>query len=195
MEEKNPHVPTGYSDWDPDDFQVPVPPPGHETNDLSLLDAGLVAAGFGTILWRAHHLIHVATKNLGLRVAEQLLKGRVAGHNRVINISPDDCDRAHVHQGLKILPLTVSVQVGLGYAAKAFGLVGPGGGNLGGRLSNQFCKWATKETLCRRVEVRNPVVLVQHHHRIAHAFDHGIACHRSEIEHPKAEETPGPDQA
>src|SRR2546430_331705 len=80
-------------------------------NDLPTVGSGTVASGFRIILWATHYFIHVTADYLGLGVLEQLLKGRVAGHNIVVNVSTDDCDRAHVHQGLKILPLAVGFQV------------------------------------------------------------------------------------
>ena len=80
-------------------------------NNFPLLGPGSVVAGFGTILWRADRFIQVASDDFALAVPKQLLKGRIAGYNRVINIYPDDCNRAHVHQGLKILPLAVGFQV------------------------------------------------------------------------------------
>src|SRR6266478_5438217 len=96
---KNPDLPTFYYHRSTQDFHndksvILAPSPGKSMNDLPLLGAGLVAAGFGTMLWRAHQFIQVAPKNLNLRVAEQLLKGRVAGHNRVIKVRTDYGDGA-----------------------------------------------------------------------------------------------------
>ncbi len=87
------------------------PPPGSSMNDLSLLGEGTVGAGFRTIFWTANQFIQVAADDLSLSVPKQLLKSRVAGHNRVVNVSTGHSDRANVHQGLKVLPLAVGFQV------------------------------------------------------------------------------------
>src|SRR5205823_14907353 len=68
--------------------------------------------GFCTILRRAHQFIQITSQDLGLRVAEELFKGRVAGCNIAIEVSASHRDRANVHQGLKILLLIVDFQIG-----------------------------------------------------------------------------------
>ena len=89
-----------------DQALILAPPPGSRMNDLSLLGEGTVGAGFHTIFWTANQFIQVVPK--------QLLKSRVAGHNRVVNVSTGHSDRANVHQGLKVLPLAVGFQVQAG---------------------------------------------------------------------------------
>src|SRR5436853_332806 len=110
-------------------------------NDLPTVGSGTVASGFRIILWATHYFIQVAADYLGLGVPEQLLKGRVAGHNLVVNVSTDYCDWAHVHQGLKILPLAVGFQVQTGVFARtglgsvhSSGKLGVGRSQLGSPL-------------------------------------------------------------
>ena len=120
IEGKKPDLSTFHQYRSPQDFHIDqalifTHPPGRTMNELSLLRSGTVAVGFCTILRRAYQCIQIATQDLGLRVAEQLFKGRVAGGNIAIEVSASHCDRANVHQGLKILLLIVDflVQVGI----------------------------------------------------------------------------------
>src|SRR5947209_14141488 len=95
-------------------------------NDLPSVGSGTVADGFRTILRATHYFIQVASDDLGLAVAEHLLKGRIAGDNVSMIVSSDDGHRTNVHQGLKILPLAVGFQVQPSIFAGTGPLVLPG---------------------------------------------------------------------
>src|SRR5947208_6101485 len=77
------------------------------------------------ILRGTYEFIEVATENLGLRESEQLLKGRIARHNQVINISSNHSNWANIHQRLEILLLAVGFPVQPGIVAGDGGLFLP----------------------------------------------------------------------